>query len=98
MNIVLETETFTNIYPKLEKTEKEWIDKIKDQLKENLIIGKPLHYPWFREKRFKNKRLYFLINPHTHKTILHFFEDKKEQQKVIDHLILNKERYLRQIR
>ncbi len=94
MNEVFETEPFSEVYATLEKKEQEWIEKIKTQLAENLTVGKPLRYDWFREKKLDNKRLYFLINEKTKKAILLAFGTKKEQQKIINHIILNKERYL----
>ena len=97
MNEVYETEPFSELYSALEKKEQEWIEKIKTPLSENLNAGKPLRYYWFREKKLDNKRLYFLINEKTKKAILLAFGPKKEQQKIIEHIILNKERYLKLI-
>lgn len=97
MNEVYETEPFSEVYSALEKKEREWIEKIKEQLAENLDVGKPLRYDWFREKKLDNKRLYFLINKETDKAILLAFGPKKEQQRIIGHIILNKERYLKLI-
>ncbi len=94
MNEVYETGTFTKLYYVAEKAEQEWIEKIKDQLQQNLHTGKPLSFDWFREKKLKDKRLFYLINEKSHKAILVTFGTKKEQQKIIDHVIKNKERYL----
>lgn len=93
-----ETETFTKLYDAAEKTEQIWIDKIKDQLEENLLTGKPLQFAWFREKKLGDKRLFYLINENSQKGVFIAFGDKKEQQKIIDHVIVNKERYLSLIR
>lgn len=95
MNDVYETETFSRIYVASEKSEQEWIEKMKDQISENLRVGKPLHFDWFREKKLSGKRLYFLINENTKKAILVAFGDKKEQQKIINYILLNKELYLK---
>jgi mRNA-degrading endonuclease RelE of RelBE toxin-antitoxin system len=95
MNSVYETETFSKLYEAAEKREQEWIEKIKDQLTENLRVGKPLRFDWLREKRLGNKRLFFLINDSTNKAVLVAFGSKKGQQKLIDHIILDKEQYLR---
>lgn len=97
MSEVLETETFSKLLETCERGEREWIEKIKDQLRENLRVGKPLHYDWFREKKLGNKRLFYLINEVTQKAVLIAFGTKKEQQKIIDHILFNKERYLRLI-
>ena len=97
MNTVYETETFSKLYYAAEKLEQEWIDKIKDQLAENLNVGKSLKYDWFREKKLGNKRLFYLINQKTNKAVLVAFGTKKEQQKIIDHILDNKDRYLKLI-
>ena len=94
MNEVYETATFTKIKEACEKKEQEWIEKMKDQLKDNLNVGKPLRYAWFREKKFENKRLFYVMNEKTNKALLLAFGQKRQQQKVIDHIIQNKERYL----
>ena len=94
MNEVYETETFSEIYFTLEKKEQEWIEKIKEQLAENLNVGKPLCYDWFREKKLDNKRLYFLINENARKSILVAFGTKREQQKIITYILYNKEEFL----
>ena len=95
MNTVYETETFSKLYTASEKSEQQWIDKIKYQLAEKLNTGKPLKYDWFREKKLGNKRLFYLINAKTKKAALVAFGTKKEQQKIIDHILDNKERYLK---
>tara|TARA_Y100000310_G_C20210522_1_gene591107 strand:- start:156 stop:452 length:297 start_codon:yes stop_codon:yes gene_type:complete len=97
MHEIFQTETFSKLCDASEKKEQIWIEKIKDQLMENLCVGKPLHYSWFREKKFENKRLYYLINETSKKAILIAFGNKKEQQKIINHILINKERYLRMI-
>lgn len=95
MNSVYETDVFTKVYVSSEKSEQLWIDKIKDNLAENLDVGKPLRYYWFREKKLGNKRLFYIINTKSSKVLIVAFGDKKEQQKIIDHVITNKERYLK---
>ena len=97
MNKVFETELFTKICDACDNQEKVWIEKIKDKLVENLLVGKPLRFNWFREKKFGNKRLYFLINEKTMKAVLIAFGTKKDQQEIIAHIIVNKEKYLRLI-
>src|SRR3989338_3888919 len=81
MNEVYETDTFSRIFEASEKSEKEWIEKMKDQIAENLRVGKPLRFDWFREKKLGGKRLYFLINEKTKKAVLVAFGDKKRTKK-----------------
>ncbi|MBI4152508.1 hypothetical protein HY495_02250 [Candidatus Woesearchaeota archaeon] len=95
MNEVYETDAFLRIYDASEKKEQEWIDKIKNQLAENLEVGKPLRFPWFREKKFEGKRLYFFTNEKTKRIVLVAFGIKRDQQKIIMFLLVNKERYLK---
>ena len=92
---VYETTTFSEIYETLEKDEQEWINKIKLQLKENPRVGKPLRLDWFREKKLKNKRLYYLIYKNLNKVLIVAFGSKKEQQKIINSVLMNLERYKR---
>jgi len=94
MNVVYESDTFSKLFDAAEKREQEWIDGIRDQLSENLRIGKPLRFDWFREKKLGNVRLYYLINEKSRKALLVAFGPKKEQQSIINH---NRERYLRLI-
>ncbi len=94
MNTLLETETFSKIYTSCERTEQIWINKIKDKLRENLKVGKPLHFSWFREKKLGNKRLFYVINEPKKTAILLAFGSKKDQQEIIDHILANKEKYL----
>ena len=92
-NLVLETETFSQLFETLEKEEKEWIKKIIKQLEENSAIGKPLRFKWFREKKFGGKRLYYLVYEKRNSALLVAFGTKKEQQKIICHVLQNKEKY-----
>jgi len=90
---IYETETFSKLYDVMEKAEKEWVDKIKIQLIENSQTGKPLRFDWFSEKKFGDKRMYYLIYKDVSKVLLVSFGPKKDQQKIIDHIVENKDRY-----
>jgi|TARA_Y100000310_G_scaffold288510_1_gene314177 mRNA-degrading endonuclease RelE of RelBE toxin-antitoxin system len=90
---IFETETFSRLYRAMEKVEQEWVDKIKNQLIENSQVGKPLKFDWFREKKFGDKRLYYLVYKDISKILLVAFGSKKEQQKIINHIVENKQRY-----
>ena len=94
---IYETETFSKLYEVMEKEEKEWIGKIKLQLADNPDVGKPLKFEWFREKKFGNKRMYYLIYKNLNRILIVSFGSKKEQQKIINHIIENKERYRKMI-
>lgn len=90
---IYETDTFSKLYSAMEKEEKEWIAKIKLQIKDNPSTGKPLKFEWFREKKLGDKRLYYLIYKNLSRVLLVSFGTKKEQQKIIDHILENKDKY-----
>ena len=90
---IYETETFSKLYDSMETIEKEWVDKIKLQLKENPDVGKPLRFDWFREKKLGDKRLYYLVYQNLNRVLLVAFGSKKDQQKIIGHILANKDRY-----
>ena len=94
MNKVFETETFADELNRCTQDELEWIDKIRDQLKENFNIGKVLRYYWFREKKYKGRRLYFVTNTRTRKALLISIGSKKEQEETIKAILQNMDYYL----
>jgi len=91
------TETFKTLYPSLEKDEQRWIDKIKKNLEE-YPTGKILKYNWFREKKYGNKRLYYLIDEEKKNILFVSFASKKEQQKIIDFITLNMKELLQYLK
>jgi len=91
------TETFKTLYYSLEKDEQRWIDKIKKNL-EGYPTGKILRYSWFREKKYGNKRLYYLIDEEKKNILLVSFASKKEQQKIIDFITLNMKELLKYLK
>ncbi len=82
------TDSFKKVYETLDQSEKTWIDKTKENLKEN-PTGKPLGFKWFREKKYLNKRLYFLVDDEKKRMLFVSFASKKEQQEVINFVKLN---------
>ena len=94
---VYATESFQKLYGSLTKDEQNWIKKAKEQLEEQLT-GKPLHYDWFREKKYLDKRLYFLVDEERGKVLFMSFAPKKDQQKIIDFIVCNKDELLTHLR
>jgi mRNA-degrading endonuclease RelE of RelBE toxin-antitoxin system len=83
-------ESFREDYRDLEKSEKERIHAFIPQLKENpLMVGKPLGYTFFREKKFNGKRIYFIIYEEWNIVLLARISDKKSQPHVIAWIKLN---------
>jgi len=93
---IFATDSLKGIYHTLENDEKIWIDKIKEKLIE-FPTGKPLGYKWFREKKYKNKRLYFLVSEEKKKILLVSFASKKDQQEIIDFIKTNMKELLKHL-
>ncbi|MBI5347651.1 MAG: type II toxin-antitoxin system RelE/ParE family toxin [Candidatus Aenigmarchaeota archaeon] len=88
--IIYTTEEFDKDYTKLDSSLMSQIKKEIDQLKTNPYVGKPLGYKFFREKKIKNYRIYYLIYEEYVVVFVIALSDKKTQQKAIDtvkHLI-----------
>jgi len=59
------------------------LEDIKKKLEE-IPTGRPLGYRWFLEKKFLNKRLFFLVDEERKKLLFVSFASKKEEQAIID--------------
>ena len=95
--IIYFTDAFKEVYNSIDKSEQQWINKIQKKLEEN-PTGKILQFSWFREKKYLNKRLYYLIDDNNKKILLVAFAPKKDQQKVIDFIKTNMRDYLDYLR
>lgn len=71
----------------LSPEEQRRISKIFLQLKNNPYVGDPLRYKFFREKRLKEKRIYYLIYDDLKAVLVVAMSGKKDQQKVINSII-----------
>ncbi len=60
------------------------LDAVIISLKNNLYLGKPLGVPFLREKRIKNKRIYFLVYEEHNIILVVGVSDKKTQQSTIE--------------
>ena len=94
---IYSTDSFDRLFDSLDKDEQNWIKKIKLQL-EKYPTGKPLQFSWFREKKYLNKRLYFLVDEERKKVLMVSFASKKEQQKIINFIINNKDEFFNLLR
>src|SRR3989344_9286269 len=81
---VLSTKGFDTWEKLLPKEQQEQIKGFIEQLKQSWNTGKPLGYPFFREKKMGKYRLYFLIYEDVDTVLLVTISDKKAQQDVID--------------
>jgi len=78
------TKSFEGDFGKLPKEEQRRIERVKEQLKLNPFVGKPLGYRFFREKRIEGKRLYYLIYESKVVVLLVAYGGKKSQQATIN--------------
>ena len=81
---LLTTEEFERDYKKLDKSVRDQIDKEVEQLKTNPFSGKPLGFNFFREKRARNYRIYYLIFEEKIVVFVVAISSKKNQQQTID--------------
>tara|TARA_B100002003_G_C14120009_1_gene538663 strand:- start:848 stop:1165 length:318 start_codon:yes stop_codon:yes gene_type:complete len=83
---VIGTDTYLKEVSKWPKDYQEAVDKIPKKLAENPFIGDPLRYPFLRERRVKEKRVYYLIYKDLKLVLLVAVSDKKDQQATINHI------------
>ena len=81
------TEIFEKKTSNLTNFDKKILNKIYLQLKENPYVGDSIRYKFFREKRLKEKRIYYLIYEELKCVLIVAFGGKKRQQKTIDEII-----------
>lgn len=81
---VYRTRTFNKMIKRLSPDEQKKITNIELQLKKNPFTGKPLGYRFFREKKIKDKRIYYLIYEDFNIVLLVAISDKKAQQTTIN--------------
>jgi mRNA-degrading endonuclease RelE of RelBE toxin-antitoxin system len=84
---VYTTESFDKEIEKLSDSDKEIIQKIFLQLRENPYVGDQIRYRFFREKRIKEKRVYYLVYDDLSAVLVVAFGGKKAQQETIDEII-----------
>ena len=84
---VYTTENFEKEIGKLSNEYRKIIQKIFLQLKENPYVGDAIRYRFFREKRIKEKRMYYIIYEDLSAVLVVAFGGKKEQQETIEEII-----------
>ena len=91
---VYTTDEFDKNFNRLDESDKIRVRKILNQLRENGdSAGKPLRFPYFREKKFESKRLYFLVYKDYMIVLVVAISDKKTQQETIDAIVAELKNY-----
>lgn len=98
MYAVYTTDEFDKRFNKLDNEFQRQIEKELEQLQDNPYAGKPLRYNFFREKRVKNYRIYYLIYEEHVVVFVITVSNKKNQQRDIDSIINLIPYYKEQIR
>jgi len=81
---VYHSERFDKELSRFDKKFQERVDKIEDKLVENPYYGSPFGTPYFRETRFENYRIYYLVYHDLKAVYMVAISDKKDQQKIIN--------------
>ena len=81
------TESFEKDIEKLSESDREIIQKIYNQLKENPYVGDIIRYRFFREKRLREKRIYYLVYDDLLAVLVVAISDKKAQAETIDEIV-----------
>jgi mRNA-degrading endonuclease RelE of RelBE toxin-antitoxin system len=82
--VVYTTEEYDKDFKKLDKSIKIQVENEIEQLEVNPYASKSLGYKFFREKKVKNYRIYFLVYEKHVIVFVIAMSDKKDQQKVIN--------------
>tara|TARA_Y100000310_G_scaffold345846_1_gene471158 strand:+ start:49181 stop:49492 length:312 start_codon:yes stop_codon:yes gene_type:complete len=78
------TDQFDKSFNKLDDLIQRQIGDVIEQLETNPYSGKPLGYKFFREKKIKNHRIYYLIYDDIVVVFVIAISGKKDQQTTID--------------
>lgn len=81
---VFRTKLFNKKVSKLSKKEQYRIKKLEKELTKNPYVGKPLGKSHLREKKIKEKRVYYTIYQEFVTVLLVQLSGKKNQQETID--------------
>jgi len=81
---VFRSVSFQEEISKYDKNIQDRVDKIEDKLVYNPEYGNPLGARWFRESRFENYRIYYLVYEDLQAIYIVAISSKKDQQKTIN--------------
>jgi len=83
---VIGTDTYLKEVDKWPNDYKEAAEKIPVKLADNPLIGDPLGYAFLRERRIREKRVYYLVYEDLKLVLLVATSGKKDQQSTINHI------------
>lgn len=94
---IFHSKRFDKELSKFDKRFQERVDKIEDKLVENPHYGNSLGIPIFREARFENYRIYYLVYEDLGSVYMVAISGKKDQQKIINTIRLLMDIFRREI-
>ncbi len=94
---VFVTRAFQSKLLKQDKKFKAWVETVFNQLAVNPLVGKPLGAKWFREKKFENFRVYFLVFEEKKSVYVVNLSTKKDQQRIINSIWLLLDTYKKEL-
>ncbi len=83
---VIGTQTYLQEIAQWPKDYQEMAEKVPPQLANNPFVGDYLSYPFLREKRINEKRIYYLIYKDLNLVLMVAVSGKKDQQATINHI------------
>jgi mRNA-degrading endonuclease RelE of RelBE toxin-antitoxin system len=84
---VYTTESFEKEVERLSTSDREIIQNTCVKLKDNPYVGDHIRYKFFREKRLREKRIYFLVYDDLNVVLVVGFGGKKAQEDTIDEVV-----------
>ena len=90
---VYTTDSFEKEVANISVSDREIIQKMFLKLKENPYVGDQIRYRFFREKRVREKRIYYLIYDDLSAVLVVALGGKKAQQETIDEVIRDLSEY-----
>lgn len=91
---IFKTATYDEDYEDLDNSERIRVDDIVDDLFDaGDVTGKPLGFPFFREKKFDGKRLLYLVYLNLSVILLVTITYKKAQEATINEILLHLDEY-----
>lgn len=83
---VIGTDTYLRALKRWPKADRDAAEKIPRQLAAQPFLGDPLGYPFLREKRVRERRVYYLVYEDLRLVLLVATSGKKDQQTTIAYL------------
>ena len=84
---VFTTEEFERLMSKLNQEEQRRIEKMFRQLSANPYVGNMLRYRFLREKRLREKRIYYMVYDDLRAVLVVALGGKKTQPETIDEIV-----------